>query len=523
MKKHLTLFVLIFSILCTLLISCDNINEMKDSILSGIGQTGGSEGDNNESQSGNIALPSSVRVTFKSSAKTAINGVVTTVESERALTVIKGEKIEEPEAPTSEGSVFDGWYYGNLKWSFDEMTVNEDITLVARWIPIMHLVEFVDEGAETVTEAVPHGARLDAPDDPMKDGLTFEGWYNGDAKWSFDSDAVTEDLTLTAVWSAEIVYVLDGGECPDSNPSRIYTTDELPIKLEGAKKDGVVFAGWYLDEEFSEEITEIKAVKPHTVYAKWMENAIEYTVRVVSAGNMPLAGLTLNVYGTNGGAEAVATAKTDSDGSVKFYLKKADGYSVSVLGAPDGYHVLASYALTQDTLITLTSAPIVAEGHKAQYAVGDVMHDFTVSDVDGNEYTLSALLREKDMVMLNFWYTNCAFCAYEFPHINAAYNGYSADIEILAINDYDSVNTIKAYHDYLGTTLDFPLIPRNELSLANFPSPGYPTTVIIDRYGVICAIIVGSIPYEEVWNNLFKHFTAEDYQQRLVDDVTDFA
>ena len=109
MKKHLTLFVLIFSILCTLLISCDSINEMKDSILSGIGQPGSSEGDNNESQSGNIALPSSVRVTFKSSAKTAVNGVVTTVESERALTVIKGEKIEEPEAPTSEGSVFDGW------------------------------------------------------------------------------------------------------------------------------------------------------------------------------------------------------------------------------------------------------------------------------------------------------------------------------------------------------------------------------------------------------------------------------
>lgn len=38
-----------------------------------------------------------------------------------------------------------------------------------------------------------------APDTPVKSGYRFVGWYNGNAKWDFDT-SVTENLTLTAKW-----------------------------------------------------------------------------------------------------------------------------------------------------------------------------------------------------------------------------------------------------------------------------------------------------------------------------------
>lgn len=38
-----------------------------------------------------------------------------------------------------------------------------------------------------------------APDTPVKSGYRFVGWYNGNAKWDFDTP-VTENLTLTAKW-----------------------------------------------------------------------------------------------------------------------------------------------------------------------------------------------------------------------------------------------------------------------------------------------------------------------------------
>lgn len=41
--------------------------------------------------------------------------------------------------------------------------------------------------------------KASAPDTPVKSGYRFVGWYNGNAKWDFDTP-VTENLTLTAKW-----------------------------------------------------------------------------------------------------------------------------------------------------------------------------------------------------------------------------------------------------------------------------------------------------------------------------------
>ena len=45
------------------------------------------------------------------------------------------------------------------------------------------------------------------PDDPTREHYIFDGWYNGETKWDFAVDKVTENLTLTAKWTA-IEYVV---------------------------------------------------------------------------------------------------------------------------------------------------------------------------------------------------------------------------------------------------------------------------------------------------------------------------
>ena len=258
----------------------------------------------------------------------------------------------------------------------------------------------------------------------------------------------------------------------------------------------------------------------------------QYSIRVVSKGGLPLSGVTVYVHSGDGYNLCALPEITDENGVVTFLLETSDDYSVELDDVPDGYEVKGGqtkddrYAVTSDnTIITLTSAPIKTGGFKSSYKLGDVMYDFTFVDVDGNSYTLSKLLEDKDMVMLNFWFINCTFCVREFPHINTAYNQYKDELEIFAINDYDSKEDILDFPNVLGSSLDMPLIESGNssggLSLSNFPSRGYPTTVIIDRYGVVTMIHVGAIVSEQSWVDLFEYFTDEGYQQKLLDKFSD--
>lgn len=68
-------------------------------------------------------------------------------------------------------------------------------------------VKFDGNGGEGTTpdQAVLFGRFAEAPADPQRTGYTFTGWYNGDAKWNFQLNAVTSALTLTAHWE-ELVH-----------------------------------------------------------------------------------------------------------------------------------------------------------------------------------------------------------------------------------------------------------------------------------------------------------------------------
>ena len=257
----------------------------------------------------------------------------------------------------------------------------------------------------------------------------------------------------------------------------------------------------------------------------------EYTVKVETVGGMPLEGVMVYIH--NGEAYSVCTApqETDKNGIAKFKLKTSNDYSVQIDGVPKGYNVKEGLTkddryplVAPDTVIKVSSAPVTTGGFKNSYEIGDVMYDFTLTDINGDTYKLSDMLKTKDMVMLNFWYVQCSNCYYEFPYINAVYEDYKQNIEILAINDYstDTKDDVIGYPEYLGEELKMPLFKvgntESDLTLSRFPSEGYPTTVIIDRYGVICMIEVGAVLGESKWKNIFDHFVGDDYKQTLITD-----
>lgn len=55
-------------------------------------------------------------------------------------------------------------------------------------------------------DKVPRGTQIAAPASPTRQGFEFKGWYRdaaGTTPWDFAQDAVTDDTTLHAVWSAQ--------------------------------------------------------------------------------------------------------------------------------------------------------------------------------------------------------------------------------------------------------------------------------------------------------------------------------
>ncbi len=240
-----------------------------------------------------------------------------------------------------------------------------------------------------------------------------------------------------------------------------------------------------------------------------------YTVTVRTKGGMAMPGLDIYIYADSSLTDLKQYGQTDEAGVATFQMAPTDSYAVQISGAPKGYLVADSYSLNgTSTVIELESQLVSGESLAgATLGLGDVMYDFTVTTPEGTEVTLSEMLKEKEMVLLNFWYTTCTYCVAEFPYMEEAYQQYQDKVGIIAVNPLEDASVIPGFQSQMG--LSFPMAACPPSWSATFGIQGYPTSIIIDRYGVITLIEVGGITSLRPFVSIFETFTAEDYTQKL--------
>ena len=141
---------------------------------------------------------------------------------------------------------------------------------------------------------------------------------------------------------------------------------------------------------------------------------------------------------------------------------------------------------------------------------GQTMPDFTVSLTDGSTATLSALLKEKDLVVLNIFASWCGPCEREFPEMEAVYQANSDRMVILSVSGdpSDTMDIISAYKD--SHSLTFPMGLANE-QLYPLAKAGFPTTIFIDRSGNVGFIKIGAFASKEDFESKVNTFLSANY------------
>ena len=115
----------------------------------------------------------------------------------------------------------------------------------------IYKVTFNNQGSTTVVEVV-EGGKAQKPQDPIKAGYEFDGWYLGNEEYSFDS-TVSGDITVEAKFTAisyAITYNLNGGTVETANPAT-YTIETETFTLNNPIKANFEFAGWVEGENLA--------------------------------------------------------------------------------------------------------------------------------------------------------------------------------------------------------------------------------------------------------------------------------
>ncbi len=122
-----------------------------------------------------------------------------------------------------------------------------------------------------------------------------------------------------------------------------------------------------------------------------------------------------------------------------------------------------------------TKAPDTAE-------VGAPAPDFELESLTGGTIRLSEL--EGKPVLINFWATWCAPCVLEMPNFQKYYEDYPGQFEVLAINYDESKDAVGEFIRDMGVT--FPVLFDDDAKVhAVYRFPGYPTSYIVDKTGVV--------------------------------------
>lgn len=206
----------------------------------------------------------------------------------------------------AEDKKFIGWFTdkvdGTLITNFSELT--EDTTLYAQYSDVIKFAVTFDAGSNgafadgaitsvNVLDGKPIGSNVPSVNADSK--YKFTGWQvtvNGEVKTMTQAEVEqlipTEDTTITAVYKRkntdsgssggggggstpkyDIEFDTNGGLALDD--VSVSKGKEVDLDKYTPEKEGHEFDGWYLDKDFTEEVTSITVKEDVVLYAKWIE------------------------------------------------------------------------------------------------------------------------------------------------------------------------------------------------------------------------------------------------------------
>ena len=253
--------------------------------------------------------------------------------------------------------------------------------------------------------------------------------------------------------------------------------------------------------------------------------AKEYSVKVVNQGGLLFKDQTVLVY-RKGDPYTIASGATGEDGIFRFEGEAGD-YEVEASDLPAGYasnKVDLSATVTEAEILLTSSIIADVPTNNFRYYMGDIFHDYKFTTpynmADGKPWSksISQIFAEgKKAILLNNWGTNCTYCVQEMPAMQEAYEKYGDDIEIIAVSNYAPLDTDQVIRNhYAQNGYTFPMMRDTNNFTYKFGIKGWPTTVVIDRYGAIARIESGAISSAEVWGRLIEKYIGDDYVQTFI-------
>ena len=230
------------------------------------------------------------------------------------------------------------------------------------------IVTFMNGSSQYAMQVVKDKAS--APDTPVKSGYRFVGWYNGNAKWNFDTP-VTENLTLTAKWE------------------KIHTSVPSAPRYDVAVSDGAHGSVTVSPKSASKGSTVTVTVTPDKGYTL---ETLSVTDRNGSALNLTDKGGGQYTFTMPSGPVTVAATFMDDNTMLNFFVDVPAGayYYDAVLWAAEGGIVTGTDAVHFSPDASCTRAQLVTFLWRAAGSPA-VNYAMNFNDVDGGAYYAEAV------------------------------------------------------------------------------------------------------------------------------------
>jgi thiol-disulfide isomerase/thioredoxin len=121
---------------------------------------------------------------------------------------------------------------------------------------------------------------------------------------------------------------------------------------------------------------------------------------------------------------------------------------------------------------------------------GAVVHEFTLTDLDGKARSLSDVVHANKVTVLNFWGIYCPPCRKELAELNALIAEWKTrGIGILTVNLSDTAEDVRKIWNEEG--FNMPVLLRGDTVSGLLGLFAIPTTFVLDRKGRVLDTIVG--------------------------------